>query len=59
MARQSPQEERIVTKLRKHAAAIALAGMLALFGTACAADDGGTEAETEAGGAETTTEAAS
>lgn len=30
-----------MTKLRKHAAAIALAGLLALFGTACAADDGG------------------
>ena len=48
-----------MTKLRKHAAAIALAGMLALFGTACAADDGGTDAETEAGGVEGTTEAAS
>ena len=47
MTRQSPQEERIVTKLRKHAAAIALAGMLALFGTACA-QEAGTEAETEA-----------
>lgn len=30
-----------MTKLRKHAAAIALAGLLALFGTACASDDGG------------------
>lgn len=37
-----------MTKLRKHAAAIALAGLLALFGTACATD-GGTEGETEAG----------
>lgn len=27
-----------MTKLRKHAAAIALAGLLALFGTACASD---------------------
>ena len=32
-----------MTKLRKHAAAIALAGLLALFGTACASDDGGGE----------------
>jgi hypothetical protein len=32
-----------VTKLRKHAAAIALVGMLALFGTACASDSGGGE----------------
>ena len=39
-----------MTKLRKHAAAIALAGLLALFGTACATEDeGGTETETEAG----------
>ena len=29
-----------MTKLRKHAAAIALAGLLALFGTACASDNG-------------------
>lgn len=40
-----------MTKLRKHAAAFALAGMLALFGTACASDDGGEGGETEAGGA--------
>jgi hypothetical protein len=40
-----------VTKLRKHAAAIALAGLLALFGTACASDSGGeTESEAPAGG---------
>lgn len=39
-----------MTKLRKHAAAIALAGMLALFGTACASDDGG-ETESEPAGA--------
>jgi hypothetical protein len=40
-----------VTKLRKHAAAIALAGMLALFGTACASDSGGdAESEAPAGG---------
>jgi hypothetical protein len=37
-----------VTKLRKHAAAIALAGLLALFGTACASDDGGGGGESEA-----------
>ena len=37
-----------VTKLRKHAAAIALAGLLALFGTACASDDGGGDTESEA-----------
>ncbi len=44
MARRlSPLEETNVTKLRKHAAAIALAGLLALFGTACASDSGGTE----------------
>jgi hypothetical protein len=36
-----------VTKLRKHAAAIALAGLLALFGTACASDDGGGGGESE------------
>lgn len=36
-----------MTKLRKHAAAFALAGMLALFGTACASDDGGGGGETE------------
>jgi hypothetical protein len=46
-----------VTKLRKHAAAIALAGLLALFGTACATDDGGGDGgDTEApadGGVET------
>lgn len=39
-----------MTKLRKHAAAFALAGMLALFGTACASDEGGggeTEGATE------------
>jgi hypothetical protein len=35
-----------VTKLRKHAAAIALAGLLALFGTACAQNGGG-EGESE------------
>jgi len=40
-----------VTKLRKHAAAIALAGMLALFGTACASDDGGGEGTSEPAGA--------
>ena len=38
-----------MTKLRKHAAAIALAGLLALFGTACASDGGGGGGETEAG----------
>jgi hypothetical protein len=38
-----------VTKLRKHAAAIALAGLLALFGTACASDGGG-EGESEPAG---------
>jgi len=39
-----------VTKLRKHAAAIALAGLLALFGTACASDGGeGGESEAPAG----------
>ena len=50
-----------MTKLRKHAAALALAGMLALFGTACASDDGGGESETEAGASEpaATSEAAS
>jgi hypothetical protein len=37
-----------VTKLRKHAAAIALAGLLALFGTACASDDGGGDGESPA-----------
>jgi len=48
-----------VTKLRKHAAAIALAGLLALFGTACASDSGG-ETETEAGASPAaTSEAAS
>jgi Na+/H+-translocating membrane pyrophosphatase len=48
-----------VTKLRKHAAAIALAGLLALFGTACASDSGG-ESESEAGGtSEMASEAAS
>lgn len=40
-----------MTKLRKHAAAIALAGLLALFGTACASDGGGEGGETEAGAA--------
>jgi hypothetical protein len=39
-----------VTKLRKHAAAIALAGLLALFGTACASDDGGGDTESEPAG---------
>jgi hypothetical protein len=40
-----------VTRIRKHAAAIALAGLLALFGTACASDTGGdTESEAPAGG---------
>jgi hypothetical protein len=50
-----------VTKLRKHAAAIALAGLLALFGTACASDDGGEGGESEAGASEpaATSEAAS
>jgi hypothetical protein len=53
-----------VTKLRKHAAAIALAGLLALFGTACASDAGGGGGESEpAGGtsepADTGTEMAS
>lgn len=47
-----------MTKLRKHAAAIALAGMLALFGTACATEDGGTETDTEPA-AEASPEAAS
>ena len=37
-----------MTKLRKHAAAIALAGLLALFGTACAQDGGGGDAESPA-----------
>lgn len=46
-----------MTKLRKHTAAIALAAMLALFGTACASDDGGGDTESESG--ETTSEAAS
>jgi hypothetical protein len=42
-----------VTKLRKHAAAIALIGMLALFGTACASDSGGDEGgESEAASSE-------
>ena len=36
-----------MTKLRKHAAAMALAGLLALFGTACASDDGGEGGESE------------
>lgn len=48
-----------MTKLRKHAAAIALAGLLALFGTACASDDGGTETESEAAPAGGTSEMAS
>jgi hypothetical protein len=50
-----------VTKLRKHAAAIALAGLLALFGTACASDSGGGGDESEAGGgtSEMASEAAS
>jgi hypothetical protein len=49
-----------VTKLRKHAAAIALAGLLALFGTACASDSGGDGGESEAGGtSEMASEAAS
>ncbi|HSJ43063.1 MAG TPA: hypothetical protein VK923_00070 [Euzebyales bacterium] len=50
-----------MTKLRKHAAAIALAGLLALFGTACASDSGGDGGETEAGASEpaATSEAAS
>ena len=39
-----------MTKLRKHAAAIALAGLLALFGTACASDSGDGGGESEAGG---------
>jgi hypothetical protein len=43
-----------VTKLRKHAAAIALAGLLALFGTACASDDGGGGAESEGAASEPT-----
>lgn len=45
-----------MTKLRKHAAAFALAGMLALFGTACASDAGGggeTEGATEPGAVST------
>lgn len=37
-----------MTKLRKHAAAIALAGLLALFGTACASDNGDGGGESEA-----------
>ena len=41
-----------MTKLRKHAAAIALAGLLALFGTACASDDGGDGGATEGGASE-------
>ena len=40
-----------MTKLRKHAAAIALAGLLALFGTACASDEGGEGGESEPAGA--------
>lgn len=45
-----------MTKLRKHAAAIALAGLLALFGTACASDSGGeTESEPAAGESEPAT----
>jgi hypothetical protein len=48
--------EQNVTKLRKHAAAIALAGLLALFGTACASDTGG---ETESEGAASEPAAAS
>jgi hypothetical protein len=47
-----------VTKLRKHAAAIALAGLLALFGTACASDGGG-GGESEAGASAAPSEAAS
>ena len=43
-----------MTKLRKNAAAIALAGLLALFGTACASDDGGGGAESEGGASEPT-----
>lgn len=47
-----------MTKLRKHATAFALVGMLALFGTACASDDGGDGGgESEAG--TTSSEAAS
>lgn len=45
-----------MTKLRKHAAAFALAGMLALFGTACAqegGDGGETEGATEPGAVST------
>lgn len=37
-----------MTKLRKHTAAIALACLLALFGTACASDSGGDEGGSEA-----------
>ncbi|HSK91234.1 MAG TPA: hypothetical protein VK875_07970 [Euzebyales bacterium] len=48
-----------MTKLRKHAAAFALAGLLALFGTACATDDGGEAGETEPAGDTGATEMAS
>lgn len=44
-----------MTKLRKQASVIALAGLLALFGTACASDDD--TADTEDGAAEETSEA--
>jgi hypothetical protein len=40
-----------VTKLRAHAAAIAFAGLLALFGTACTQDSGTTEPSEPAGDA--------
>jgi hypothetical protein len=44
--------EQNVTKLRKHAAAIALAGLLALFGTACASEPEGGDGESEGAASE-------
>lgn len=48
-----------MTKLRKHATAFALVGMLALFGTACASDDGGSDGGGESEAGTTSSEAAS
>ena len=48
-----------MTKLRKHAAAFALVGMLALFGTACASDSGSEDGGGESEAGTTSTEAAS
>ncbi len=48
-----------VTKIRKHAAAVALVGMLALFGTACASDSGTTDEGGTSEPAAATSEAAS